>query len=306
MQNGGCHPIAGCRGPLHIRSAPSSATSPPAPSTRPPARPCCPPTRSSESMAVPVAFIGLTLRNTPNVVSPPQASRGWNSATRPRPSTPWCRSSRQRGIEAIVVLIHEGGFPSGDYNECPGISGPIVAIVGKLDKAVDLVAQRRHASCLTNACPIDGRLVTSGDKFGTIVNADRAGARSQDPRRRQRQGRQPDRPYRGLCQGPRADRADRRLRRAGQAAGRASRRIGSPRRCLRDCEGPGLGRKRARSDRHRRAAGRHTGPEYNGGAAIAFTNTGGIRTSLARSARTAWSPTPTCSPSSPSAMRSSR
>ena len=46
---------------------------------------------------------------------------------------------RARGIEAIVVLIHEGGVPSGDYNECPGISGPIVDIVKKLDKAVDVV-----------------------------------------------------------------------------------------------------------------------------------------------------------------------
>ena len=31
---------------------------------------------------------------------------------------------RRQGIEAIVVLIHEGGFPAGGYNECPGISGP--------------------------------------------------------------------------------------------------------------------------------------------------------------------------------------
>ena len=40
---------------------------------------------------------------------------------------------RQRGIEAIVVLIHEGGFPVGDYNECPGISGPIVDIVKRVN-----------------------------------------------------------------------------------------------------------------------------------------------------------------------------
>jgi len=32
---------------------------------------------------------------------------------------------RARGVEAIVVLIHEGGASTGDYNECPGISGPI-------------------------------------------------------------------------------------------------------------------------------------------------------------------------------------
>jgi 5'-nucleotidase len=76
---------------------------------------------------------------------------------------------RAQGIEAIVVLIHEGGVPVGDYNECPGISGPIVDIVKKLDKAVDLVVSG-HTHRAYN-CRIDGRLVTSGDKYGTIVTA---------------------------------------------------------------------------------------------------------------------------------------
>src|SRR5262249_46957665 len=74
---------------------------------------------------------------------------------------------KQRGIEAIVVLIHQGGFPTGDYNECPGISGPIVDIVRRFDKAVDLVVSgHTHRAYI---CVIDGRLVTSGDQFGTIV-----------------------------------------------------------------------------------------------------------------------------------------
>jgi 5'-nucleotidase len=76
---------------------------------------------------------------------------------------------RARGVEAIVVLIHEGGFPAGDYNDCPGISGPIVDIVKKFDRAVDLVITgHTHRAYV---CEIDGRLVTSGDKYGTIVTA---------------------------------------------------------------------------------------------------------------------------------------
>jgi 5'-nucleotidase len=67
------------------------------------------------------------------------------------------------------VLIHEGGVPAGDYNECPGISGPIVDIVKKFDRAVDLVISgHTHRAYV---CEIDGRLVTSGDKYGTIVTA---------------------------------------------------------------------------------------------------------------------------------------
>ena len=68
-----------------------------------------------------------------------------------------------------MVLIHEGGSPTGDYNECPGISGPIVDIVKRLDKAVDVVVSG-HTHQAYN-CVIDGRLVTSADKFGTLVTA---------------------------------------------------------------------------------------------------------------------------------------
>jgi len=76
---------------------------------------------------------------------------------------------KARGVEAIVVLIHEGGFPTGDYNECPGISGPIVDIVRKFDKAVDVVVSGHTHQAYV--CEIDGRLVTSGDKYGTLVTA---------------------------------------------------------------------------------------------------------------------------------------
>jgi len=65
------------------------------------------------------------------------------------------------------VLIHEGGLPSGDYDECPGISGPIVEIVKKFDPAVDVVVSG-HTHRAYN-CRIAGRLVTSADKYGTLL-----------------------------------------------------------------------------------------------------------------------------------------
>src|SRR5262249_35558964 len=76
---------------------------------------------------------------------------------------------KARGVEAIVVLIHEGGFPTGDYNECPGISGAIVEITKKFDPAVDVVVSGHTHQAYV--CRIDGRLVTSGDKYGTLVTA---------------------------------------------------------------------------------------------------------------------------------------
>jgi 5'-nucleotidase len=117
---------------------------------------------------IPVAFIGLTLKGTPKLVSPVGVAdlEFKDEADTVNALVPELKA---RGVEAIVVLIHEGGFPTGDNNECPGISGPIVDIVKKFDKAVDVVISGHTHQAYV--CEIDGRLVTSGDKYGTLVTA---------------------------------------------------------------------------------------------------------------------------------------
>ena len=165
MQNGGCHPKDGCQGPDKFAGAKFRylAASTIDKST---GKTLFPAYEVKEFEGIPVAFIGLTLKNTPNVVSP-SGVVGLEFRDEAETINALVPQIRQRGIEAIVVLIHEGGFPTGDYNECPGISGPIVDIVNKLDKAVDLVVSG-HTHRAYN-CVIDGRLVTSADKFGTLV-----------------------------------------------------------------------------------------------------------------------------------------
>jgi 5'-nucleotidase len=167
MQNGGCHPIDGCRGPHPFTGAKFRylAASTFEKST---GRTVFPPYEISEFGGVPVAFIGLTLKGTPNLVSPTGVGdlEFRDEADTVNALVPELKA---RGVEAIVVLIHEGGFPAGDYDECPGISGPIVEIVGKFDRAVDVVVSgHTHRAYV---CEIDGRLVTSADKYGTIVTA---------------------------------------------------------------------------------------------------------------------------------------
>ena len=115
---------------------------------------------------VPVAFIGLSLRATPTMVVP-AGVRGLTFADEAATVNALVPGLRAQGVEAIVVLIHEGGWPVGQFNHCAGISGPIVDIVQRLDRAVDLVISGHTHQAYT--CRIDGRLVTSGDKFGTMV-----------------------------------------------------------------------------------------------------------------------------------------
>lgn len=167
MQNGGCHPFDGCQGPHPFTGATFRYL---AASTfdRTTGKTLFPPYVIKTFDSIPVAFIGLTLKNTPRLVSPVGVA---DLEFRDEADTvnALVRDLKAKGVEAIVVLIHEGGFPSGDYNECPGISGPIVDIVKKFDKAVDIVVSGHTHQAYT--CRIDGRLVTSGDKYGTLVTA---------------------------------------------------------------------------------------------------------------------------------------
>src|SRR5207247_11447807 len=84
---------------------------------------------------IPVAFIGLTLKGTPSIISPESAA-GLEFRDESATVNALVPELKARGVEAIVVLIHEGGMPTGNYNECPGIAGPIVDIVKKFDRAV--------------------------------------------------------------------------------------------------------------------------------------------------------------------------
>ena len=74
---------------------------------------------------------------------------------------------QQDNIEAIVVLLHEGGFSDGGPSDCgSGLTGPIAEIVPLLDDAVDLVIAGH-----TNdefVCEIDGKWVTMADTRGRL------------------------------------------------------------------------------------------------------------------------------------------
>jgi 5'-nucleotidase len=167
IQNGGCHPADGCQGPHPFLGAKFRylAASTVEKNT---GKTIFPPYEIRQFDGIPVAFIGLTLKGTPGLVSPLSVAslEFRDEADTVNALVPELKA---RGVEAIVVLIHEGGFPAGDYNECPGISGPIVDIVKKFDRAVDVVISGHTHQAYV--CDIDGRLVTSGDKYGTLVTA---------------------------------------------------------------------------------------------------------------------------------------
>ncbi len=165
LQAGGCHPSDGCKGPLPFAGATFQYL---AANTivRASGQTLLPPYFVKRFEGIPVAFIGVTLKGTPAIVTP-AGTAGLRFRDEAETVNALVPELRRQGIEAIVLLIHEGGETPGDYNDCPGISGAIVEIVRKLDKAVDVVISG-HTHRAYN-CVIDGRPVTSADRFGTLV-----------------------------------------------------------------------------------------------------------------------------------------
>nr|WP_041756323.1 bifunctional metallophosphatase/5'-nucleotidase [Bradyrhizobium sp. ORS 278] len=167
MQNGGCHPTDGCRGPHPFTGAKFHYL---AASTylKGTDKTVFPPYEIRTFEDIPVAFIGLTLKGTAGIISP-ASSAGLEFRNEAESINALIPELKAKGVQAIVVMIHEGGWPSGGMNECPGLSGPIVDIVKDLDSAVDIVISGHTHQAYV--CTIDKRLVSSADKFGTLVTA---------------------------------------------------------------------------------------------------------------------------------------
>jgi 5'-nucleotidase len=90
---------------------------------------------------VKVAFIGMTLEGTPSIVTPSGVA-GLTFLDEVDTVNALIPKLQQNNIEAIVVLMHQGGFASeggGNGDGCGTLSGPLYDIVTGLDDAVDLV-----------------------------------------------------------------------------------------------------------------------------------------------------------------------
>ena len=115
---------------------------------------------------VKVAFIGMTLEGTPTIVTPSGVA-GLSFQDEVDTVNALVPQLQQNNIEAIVVLLHEGGRSDGGQNDCgTGLTGPIADIVLALDDAVDLVIAGH-----TNdefVCEIDGKWVTMADNRGRL------------------------------------------------------------------------------------------------------------------------------------------
>jgi 5'-nucleotidase len=173
MQNGGCHPDDGCYFPdepypgadfqwLAANVVNDDGDTP------------LPPYWIERVKNVKVGFIGMTLEATDTLVAA-AGIQGWDFLDEAETANALVPELQAQGVEAIVVLLHEGGSqtpPPGDVDACVGISGPVVAINDALDPAIDvMITGHTHLpyNCQLDDAAGNPRIVTSAYSFGRVV-----------------------------------------------------------------------------------------------------------------------------------------
>ncbi|MFJ4339312.1 bifunctional metallophosphatase/5'-nucleotidase [Streptomyces sp. NPDC088915] len=178
MQNGGCHPTAGCfvqgkkfKGadfPYLAANVTKEKTG----------KPLLDPYFVWEKDGVRIGFIGVTLEGTPNIVTA-EGVKGLKFGDEVETINKYAKVLERKGVKSIVALVHEGGAPASDaYDyDCDspgpgdGISGPITEIAKKVSPQVDaLVTGHTHQAYVCTVPDPAGkpRLVTSASSYGKL------------------------------------------------------------------------------------------------------------------------------------------
>jgi 5'-nucleotidase len=170
IQRGGCHPTDGCKdgdgfAGAQFRYLAANVVD------KLSAKPFFKPYAIRRFQGKKIGFIGMTLEGTPGIVAPSGISN-LSFLDEAATANRYARELRRRhGVKAIVVLLHEGGFPTVPFNtdtlNADEITGPVRDIVTNTTKAVDLFITG-HTHQAYNAV-IDGRPVTSASSFGRVL-----------------------------------------------------------------------------------------------------------------------------------------
>lgn len=174
MQYGGCHPEDGCYFPDQPYAGAdfqwlAANTVSEATGETP-----LPPYWIKQYENTKVGFIGMTTDETPSLVA--QAGiLGYDFLDEAATANALVPVLKAQGVEAIVVLLHEGATQTpapGDINGCVGFTGAVAAINAALDPEIDvMVTGHTHQpyNCRLNDSAGQPRIVTSAYSFGRVV-----------------------------------------------------------------------------------------------------------------------------------------
>jgi 5'-nucleotidase len=122
---------------------------------------------------VKMAFIGMTLEDTPNIVTA-AGVKGLEFIDEVQAVKNVLPEIRKQGIKSIAVLLHEGGAPANNYefDGCANVQGPGRVIAEELPSAVDVVISghtHQGYNCTVEDPKGKARLFTSAFSTGRLV-----------------------------------------------------------------------------------------------------------------------------------------
>lgn len=123
---------------------------------------------------VKVGVIGMTLKGTPNIVTPAGVA-GLTFKDEADTANALIPGLRAQGADVIVVVVHEGGTTTVGYNDksCAGLSGDLLPILNRLDASVDVVVSgHTHRSYVCDYARTNASkpfLLTSAGQYGTLI-----------------------------------------------------------------------------------------------------------------------------------------
>ncbi len=118
---------------------------------------------------VPVAFIGVVTRSTPSLV-PPSGVRSLRFIDEVDAVNRTVRALRRDGVRAFIVIIHEGGFVDRNDNDpaCPSARGAVFAMAERFDPAVKAIFSghtHQEYRCLRK-----GRLIMQAGSYARVLS----------------------------------------------------------------------------------------------------------------------------------------
>lgn len=171
MQNGGCHPTDGCYFPETPYAGADFQWLSANVVRKDDGSTLLPGTSIKKIKGARIGFIGMTLEATPTLVSPAGVS-SVDFLDEVETANAQAEVLKKQGVEAIVVLLHEGGYQTGTINQCNGISAPIAQIAAQMSPEIDqIITGHTHQAYICSLPDPAGnpRLVTSAHDYGRTV-----------------------------------------------------------------------------------------------------------------------------------------
>lgn len=168
IAHGGCHPEEGCREDHDYTGAdfPYLAANV---RFRDTGETIFPPYLIREYAGLQIAYVGMTLENTPQVVVPSavETVTFHNEVETVQALMP---ELEEQGVDAIFVVVHEGAYPgdgSTDIGDCNDVTGPQVDLARAMSEDIPVIVGGH--SHLAYICDIDGTLITQASSSGRVV-----------------------------------------------------------------------------------------------------------------------------------------